>query len=101
MLSFAGFREAVTFKYITESDIDYVQNFISHKLPAIFDEIDSRTDSGVIPRLHFFGQMDFNNPSEFEFSRGERQIIMDMAEYVKDTVDLEGKNSGLHHFIFC
>lgn len=79
--SFCGYANALSFKNITNDDIDEVEE-VMRKMS--YD-----------PALNSRGVLTSN---KFTIHRGDRILIEELAAYVKQLVDGNGVNSGLHHF---
>lgn len=99
IFSLCGYKEAATFKFVTEEEIKYVENFIRTKLSAFLDDIERRESCGSIDKKHFFGKYYMTSPHTFEFTPGERLLIIQMSKHVKSILDRNDEpNSGIKYF---
>lgn len=92
ILSYCGFRNALSFKNVADSHIDAVEKFIRTNFSSV-------VKSGNEKDL--YGQFFAKNPHNFVFLPGDRELIKQLASHVRDIVDQNGKNSGLNHFQLC
>lgn len=79
--SLLGYANAISFKNITDEDIDHVQKRI-REMPI---------DPALILRGGIVS-------TKFTLHRGDKILIKELVSYVKQLVDGNGINSGLHHF---
>lgn len=79
-----------------ENEIDLVQNFIKSKLTVILSNWKSREDGPQISEENFFGPIHVFNPSEFEFTPGDRCQINSVVAFVKKIVS--DPNEGAQYF---
>lgn len=86
--SACGFAHPLSFKHITDAEIDKVEAFVREKMKPKPSQ--SKTEC--------FGQIFENDPEHFEFMPGERLYIKELVEHVKNTVDDGGRNKGIGHF---
>lgn len=85
-----GFANALAFKSINDADIDFVENRIRNT--------HVENCHGIEYLTNIFGKMFASNPSQFQFLRGERKHIKELVKHVKNVVDKDGINSGIHRF---
>lgn len=96
-----GYKEAATFKCVSDEQIESVENHIKNQLIPYFNRIESRESSEKIDRLDFFGSYYYDTPNEFEMNDAERLLIKQMAEHVRTIVDPTGQpNAGIGYFRF-
>lgn len=86
--SVCGFANPLSFKQITETEIDKVEAFVREKLKPKA----SQTQKDC------FGEIFENDSKCFQFMAGERLYIMGLAEHVKKIVDDGGTNKGISYF---
>lgn len=84
--SLCGFRDSLTFQHVDDNQINSVEDFIKTKLPTILSNWKSRENGQAINDEDFFGPVHVFNPSQFEFSPGDRMQINNIAKYVKEKV---------------
>lgn len=84
-----GFANALTFKTIDDADIEFVENRIR------MTHVDCHDNKNLI---NTFGKTFASNPSQFQFLRGEKKQIKELAKHVQKVVDKGGINYGIHHF---
>lgn len=103
--SICGYANPLSFKNISDNDIEYVEqivreNAINIAMKDLKKNIGS--DCEILLDDHqltdIFGKMYKSNHTEFRFLRGEIQLIKELVDHVKLVVDGNGKNSGLHKF---
>lgn len=98
--SLCGYKEAATFKFVGEEEITYTESYIKTKLFTFFDDIE-RDSCEKIDRTNFFGKYYLTTPQSFEFTQGERLLILQMANHVKKILDRNDQpNSGIKYFAF-
>lgn len=85
-----GFANALAFKTIDETDIDFVEN----RIRAI--HVEKCHDIKFLTNT--FGKTFASNPSQFQFLRGEKRQIKELVKHVQNVVDKDGINCGIHHF---
>lgn len=85
-----GFANALAFKTINDADIDFVENRIRNTHVEDGHSIEYLTN--------IFGKTFASNPSQFQFLRGERKHITELIKHVKNVVDKDGINRGIHRF---
>lgn len=78
-----NFRDSITFKHVGKEEIDFVENFMKTKLPAILLNWMSRENKLPIVENDFFGPVYECMPSSFEFTPGDRLQIATIGAYVK------------------
>lgn len=94
--SLCGFRDSLTFQHVDDNQINSVEDFIKTKLPTIVSNWKSRENDQAINDEDFFGPVHVFNPSQFEFSPGDRMQINNIAKYVKEKVS--DTNVGAQYF---
>lgn len=82
-----GFRDAITFKNVDEKTIDYVENYIQTELTSVLDDMNTKENEMLLNKVDFFGNIHILNPTLFKFSLGERIQILEIAAFVKQTLD--------------
>lgn len=86
--SLCGFRDSLTFQHVDDNQINSVEEFIKTKLPTIVPNWKSRDQS--LNDEDYFGPVHVFNPSQFEFSPGDRMQINNIAKYVHGKVSDAG-----------
>lgn len=89
-LRYCGFGQAITFKTITDVQIDEVEKFIREDISKLIP-IDTAKEN-------IYGPIFTKNPSRFKFMPGHRALIKILVSHVKKIVDENGNNSGLSYF---
>lgn len=84
IFSLRGFRDALTFQRVDDAHINSVETFIREKLCVIIANWKTHTDATVIKDEDFFGEIFFFNPFSFQFTEGDRILIIEIAAYVKN-----------------
>lgn len=96
-----GFGNALSFKSITDDDIQYCENEIKKNGESIENQLnDSAHMNCEINKQYLvqtFGSFS-ENPSQFHFLRGEISLIKQLVDHVKNIVDENGPNTGLERF---
>lgn len=100
-ISASGFNCAIVFKHFTEDSISTIETFTQTKLQSILESTEkcTRADHDEL-YMNFFGKY-YQNPSEFKFTKEERNILIALARHVKLVADAVQDNSGLHHFQYA
>lgn len=73
----------MTFQHVGENEINFIENFIKLKLPTILPNWKSRENGQTMNDEDFFGPVHMFNPSQFEFSPGDRLQIASISAHVK------------------
>lgn len=89
-LRYCGFGQAITFKTITDVEIDEVEKFIREDISKLIPIETAKED--------IFGPIFTKNPSHFKFMPGHRVLIKFLVSHVKKIVDENGTNLGLSYF---
>lgn len=110
-LRLCGYANALTFKNITNDDIDSVENFIKNDALNYLSSITALNESersGFVKEdevlvdnqqlIDYFGKLYASQPQNFRFQSGDRILIKALVERVKDIVDKNGINAGLKKF---
>lgn len=91
----------VSFKYIDDEEIDFVENFIRTEVfrnlttevdKSIGSDCDAIVDNDVM--VQHFGNRYASDPTKFKFERGDRIFIKELVAYVKK----EAVGPGLQRF---
>lgn len=103
--SMCGYGNALSFKDVEDSDIEYVQTFIRNRALSVcskmFDESLSENNEGLLnsdQMTFIFGTTYAAIPDQFVFHLGDIKTIKKLVEHVKSAVDGDGVNKGLHKF---
>lgn len=97
LFSILGYGTALTFKSISDSDIDEIENYVRTEF---YEDNVSRFPNEMTDETqlsNFFGDHT-KCPSQFKFSTFEKAAIKSFSYYVKQIVDMEQANAGLDHF---
>lgn len=105
-----NFRDSVTFKYVSEKEIDFVENFIKTKMPTTLLNWKSRENHFPIIEKDFFGPVHEFMPNLFEFTPGDRlqiaaisthvkKVTTTQPQYFKNTVDVKPDINA--HMVSC
>lgn len=86
--SSCGFGNPISFKHIDDEQITIVESFIRRKVSV----------KTYQQKEDHFGKLYSNNSEQFEFSPGDRILIKGLVDHVKEKVDGDGINKGLHQF---
>lgn len=92
----------MSFKNINDEDIIYCEQEIQKIGIAIERELNEsaemncETDTDYL--IKTFGKNFAENPSQFQFLRGELKLIKEIVDHVKTIVDGNGTNTGLNRF---
>lgn len=107
-LRLCGYANALTFKNITNDDIDSVENFIKNDALNYLSSITAlnesersgfvKEDEVLVDNQQYFGKLYASQPQNFRFQSGDRILIKALVERVKDIVDNNGINAGLKKF---
>lgn len=90
---------AIVFKRIKDADIRRIENFIRYELQEILQLIKQNTETiNESDYCYFFGAF-AENPENFEFSVGERDLILKLVKHVQYILDYHGTDTGLNHFL--
>lgn len=89
IFSYCGFNNALSFKNITDSHIDAVEEFIRTNISSVLKSENNED---------LYGPFFAKNPQCFTFLAGDRELIKELSSHVRNIVDKNGKNSGLIHF---
>lgn len=95
--SILGFGTALTFKSITDLDIEEIENYVRTEL---YDDMVSRFSNEITDEKqlsNFFGKYT-KFPSQFIFSTIEKAAIKSFSYLVKQIVDVPQVNARLDHF---
>lgn len=92
-----GFGNAITFKSITDVDIDQIEHYVKTELQEDLLSRFSNESNKEDILFNFFGARS-NDPSQFSFSSIEKAVVKSFSYYVKQIVDEPSINSGLNHF---
>lgn len=95
VFSLRGFRDAITFQKVGETQINAVESFIRTQLPAVLTNWKAHKDASINNEC-FFGAIHMFDPSEFAFSEGDRIQIEAIASHVKNVMD--DPNRGPQYF---
>lgn len=97
--SIFSYGNALAFKSIDDEDLDSVQERVRTVLYEMLKENEDGSDKLANKREHsiFFG-IYWKNPQQFEFGRGDRKFIRELALHVKGKVDTPSENEGIGHF---
>lgn len=105
-----GFDNAFVFKNITEENITQIETYIrdeslcvrASNLSDSFDHCDPEHKCDALldetELIEIFGEKYAAAPSRFKFQPGEKMLIRELVKHVKEIVDRDGENKGLHHF---
>lgn len=103
--SLSGYCNALIFKDLTATDIETIEKFMRERAlertaTAFSESLDENCDVLVDEEQMngVFGENYANHPEQFEFSPGEKKLLMTLASHVKKLVDGNGKNTGLALF---
>lgn len=89
--SFCGFRDSLTFQHVDDTQINSVENFIKSKLPTILPNWKTQNENiQALKDEDFFGPVHVFDPSQFEFSPGDRMQINHIANYVREKISVAG-----------
>lgn len=92
----------MSFKSITDDDIEYCEQEIRKIEASIGIQLDDSADMNCEKNEDYliktFGRTYSEQPTQFRFLRGEISFIKQLVEHVKKIVDETGTNSGLHRF---
>lgn len=74
-----------------DEDIDAVENYIRSQLPGILDSIavQSNRELNYVEKSFIFGKFYALNPSKFSFVHGEKMLIEEIANYIKNKTNEE------------
>lgn len=89
----------MSFKNITDDDIDYVEDNIKQKGHEILKNMAKKNiaiQDDIL--VSTFGETFAAKPAQFTFLRGERQLIKSLVEHVQKEVDKGGVNRGVLRF---
>lgn len=89
--SICGFKDAYTYSCITDQVVDMVQSYIRSKMEGFLSKMKMETTD----RGDFFGESK-KDPGSFEFSIGERVLILSISNHVKQIVSKT--DSTISHF---
>lgn len=79
-LNICGFANPISIKLITNEAIDEVEKFVRQKLPGV---ILKNNKSACDPK-EYFGELYERDPTSFEIHLGERMLIEQIVDYVKN-----------------
>lgn len=105
LCSDCGYGNPLSFKSITDDDIDFVEIHIKEKGQKFAekvrkthsDTIESQNGSMDDP-VDTFGERYARSPDKFQFLHGERKFIKVIVSHVQQLVDSGGENKGLAKF---
>lgn len=80
-----GYGVAVTFDQLAEYELSDIEEKIRSK---VFDRINFGKSPELVQK--HFGKFYASQPQEFEFSSGDKKLIMRLVQNVKDTVNCQG-----------
>lgn len=97
-----GFGNALSFKNVTDEDIEYCEAEIRKIGTSIECQLNDSADINCEKNEDFlnktFGKTFAENPSQFHFLRGELVLIKEIVSHVKKIVNANGSNTGLDRF---
>lgn len=97
-IRFFGYGSALTFKSITDADIEGVEYYVKNELltdSKLQYHIDEAADDDFLAL--FFGPF-VNDKKRFKFYFGEKKLIRELVTHTKNVVDYPNINDGLAHF---
>lgn len=97
--SIFNYANALAFKSIDDADLDSVQEKVRTVLYGMLNENENGDEELFNNRENaiFFGVY-WKNPKQFEFGRGDRKFVRELAIHVKRKVDMATENEGLDWF---
>lgn len=99
MNSSCGFGNPLSFKSITDDDINFVEDSIKQKAQSIFKNIvETKSVIEYDTLVNIFGENYAAKPNEFTFLRGERKLINELVQHVEKEVNRGGINCGIVRF---
>lgn len=108
MCSDCGYGNPLSFKSVTDDDIDFVEKKIKEKGEKLIEQTRKNNNDNTADDsddlmdnrdpLDIFGEMYANRPDRFQFLRGERNFIKIIVAHVQKLVDDGGENKGLSKF---
>lgn len=105
--SMSGFGNPLSFKAITDVEINAVEVFIKENTfdfltkqlcnTSVDNECEVEIDDEHL--INYFGPLYANDTSSFQFQIGDRILIKEVVNYVKTKVDEGGPNANMAHFV--
>lgn len=101
MTSFSlfGFRDALTFKSITDDIVNQLEQFIASDIVDMIERWQSEDPDLIIDKTAFFGVLHAHNPRSFKLAIGDRPQIVELVKHVQSVCDGTDPNMSVHLFV--
>lgn len=101
MTSFSlfGFRDALTFKSITNDIVNQLEQFIASDIVDMVERWQSEDPDLIIDKTAFFGVLHAHNPRSFKLAIGDRPQIIELVKHVRSVCDSTDPNMGVQLFV--